>query len=378
MRVALVHDWLTVPGGSEVVLDALLDIYPDAPVHTLLYERATFRDLPVASRRIRTSFLNRLPGARRHHRAFVGLFPSAVEQFDLRGYDVVISNSCAVGHGVITTPDQVHVAYVNRNMQYAWESYHQDLRSFGVSTGLRGLVARSVYHYLRLWDQLAFQRPDVVIANSEYMRRRIAKHYRRDARVIHPPVALPTLTPPRDRGEEYLFVGRLVPVKRVEMLVEAFNALDLPLRIIGDGPEGDHLRRIAGANVEFCGWQPRPQVIEAMARARALVLPSDEAFGIAAVEAQSVGAPVIGYARSGVSEAVIDGETGLLYEDQSKDGLIEAIQRFEAIGAGFDAAAMRRHASNFSVERFKEQMQRAVDEAWQGSRSPRGAISRPA
>ena len=367
MRIAIVHDWLTVAGGAERVLETLLQLFPEADVFTLFYDPARLESEAIASRPIRTSFLDRIPTARRHHRILAPLFPLAVEQFDVSQYDVVISNTFSVAHGVVTGPNQVHIAYVNRTMQYAWESYHADLQSFGVNRGWRNIPARLGFHYLRLWDFQAFQRPDILVANSAHTARRIKKHYHRESVTIHPPVSLPATAAASQtvRGDHYLFVGRLVPVKRPDLLVKAFRINGLHLRVIGDGPMKKALQSAAGPRTEFLGWRSRDEVLEEMSRARALVFPSEEAFGIVAVEAQGVGTPVIGYRGGGAAETVVDGRTGVLYETQTVPALAAAIAHFETISETLDPDDLRQQARAFAPERFGQQILEVVKHARQ-------------
>ncbi|HEX2865351.1 MAG TPA: glycosyltransferase, partial [Deinococcales bacterium] len=321
----MAHDWLVTYGGSEAVLETLLRAFPVERVHTSVYDRAAFRNSVIARQDVRASFIDRLPGARHHHRQFLPLMPLAVEQYDLRSADVVLSNACALAHGVITRPDQAHVAYFNRTMTYAWDTYLDDLEAFGVARGLKGLIARRAYHSLRQWDFQAGQRPDVLVANSRYAAARIWKHYRREALVIPPPVMLDPQPNFGERGDAFVLVGRLVPVKRPDVVVEAFNRLRLPLEVIGDGPLRASLRARAGPNVRFLGALDRPALYRAVREARGLVLASEENFGLVSVEAQSSGTPVVALARGGSLETVKPGVTGLLFDAPTPEAVQAAV-----------------------------------------------------
>jgi glycosyltransferase involved in cell wall biosynthesis len=280
-----------------------------------------------------------------------------------------VSNAKAVAHGVLTTPDQLHVAYFNRTMRYAWDLYHPELRDARLTRGLKGLGARLVLHYLRLWDGQAMQRPDVIVANSEFVRRRIRKHYRRDASVIHPPVDVDGFAWTSEKEDFYVVVSRLVPYKRVDLAVRAFTRMGLPLRVLGSGPGERQLRMVAGPTVEFLGWRPAAEVRDHMQRARAFVLPGQEDFGIAQVEAQAAGTPVIAQAVGGALETIVPGETGILFPDPTVDSLVEAIRRFESERGRFDAERIRQNAERFGRKRFQQEFVDLVERSWERFRT---------
>jgi glycosyltransferase involved in cell wall biosynthesis len=360
VRVAIVHDWLTVRGGAEVVLEAMLEAYPDADVHTLVYQRSAFRTSPIGRRKIKVSVADRLPGVGRHHRLFIPFYPFAVEQLDVSGVDVVISNTFAVSQGVITGPDQIHIAYANRTMQYLWESYHDELRDFGFSRGPLSLVARGGLHYVRAWDQLAWRRPDVVIANSDYTARRLAKHYGRSASVIYPPVAVDEALVSGERGDYFVTASRLVPVKRIDVIVEAFRLIQRPLWIVGDGPERARLEAMAAPGVRFLGWQDARTTQRLIAGSRGYVTAATEAFGIAAAEAQQLGVMVIGPARGGASEIVVDGETGTLFDAVTPDALADAVLRAERLLLNAPAEQFMANGQRFHRDEFKARLTATV------------------
>ena len=361
MRTALVHDWLTTRAGSERVLESMLELFPANRVFTLLGKREAFAESPLHTADVETSFMQRLPGARTRYRSYLPLMPLAIEQFDLSDFDLVVSNVKAVSHGVITRPDQLHVAYVNRPMRYAWDLYHEELRAFRLTGGLRSALARVFLHYLRLWDQQAMRRPDVIAVNSRAVQRMVAKYHRRKAEVIHPPVDVGEFECDGQRDGYYVTLARLVPYKRVDLVVGAFNRLGLPLKVIGDGPMEGRIRATARPNVEFLGWIPRSQVRSHLQATRALVFAANEEFGIAPVEAQAAGAPVIAFAGGGATETVIHGETGILFPEQTVDSVVDAVRAFESGDYRFDPERLRENAERFSVDRFRERFSRLVD-----------------
>jgi glycosyltransferase involved in cell wall biosynthesis len=365
MRVALVHEWLVGYAGSEKVLEAIASLYPQAPIHALLHDPRALVGTPLADRRVVTSFLQRLPGSRRHHRLYLPLMPLAVEQFDVGDVDVVISSNHAVAKGVLTRADQLHISYIHTPMRYAWDLYHEHIRATGLAWRA---VARPLMHYLRLWDRLAADRVDVLVANSHYVARRVRKAYGRDAAVIHPPVDVErfaaAMQPRRD--DFYLVVSRLVPYKRVDAIVQALGGRG-ELVVIGDGPERGRLEKLAGPRVRLLGAVDDATVAEHMGRCRALIQMSDEDFGITVVEAQAAGAPVIAYGRGGATETVIDGESGILFNAQTPASLAAALERFESLPADhWDPIGISSRNSCFSRARFTGEFARLVERAWDG------------
>jgi glycosyltransferase involved in cell wall biosynthesis len=367
-RVAIVHDWLLVFGGAEQVLASLLRVFPDADLFSVLdFMDAGDRER-LGGRRARTSFVQRLPFAERRHRFYLPLMPLAVEQFDLSGYDVVVSSSYAVAKGVITGPDQLHVAYVHSPMRYAWDLQHQYLDQTGAGAGPFGWIVRTLLHRLRLWDQASGNRPDLLVANSRFIARRIEKTYRRPAEVVYPPVDVDAFTLETAKDDYYLTASRLVPYKRIDLIVEAFAARpDRRLVVVGDGPERARIERLAAPNVTILGHRPTAELRQLMQRARAFVFAAEEDFGIVPVEAQACGTPVIAYGKGGARETVDATSahpTGVLFPTQTVAALNEAVDRFESSGAAFDPAAIRQHASRFSTTRFEHRMRDLVGEAW--------------
>jgi glycosyltransferase involved in cell wall biosynthesis len=371
-RIALVHDWFDRFYGSERVVAEILRCFPAAELFALVdlmptAERDFLQGKPVA-----TSFIQRLPFARRHFRQYLPLFPLAIEQFDLGAYDLVLSSSHAFAKGVLTGPAQLHIAYVHAPMRYAWEYQHDYLRQSGLARGLKGALARYLLHRLRLWDQRTANLVDRFIANSAYIARRIRKIYRREAAVIHPPVAIERFALSERRQDYYVAVSRFVPYKHTETIVEAFRALPgRRLLVIGDGPGLERTRKRLPANVTLLGHQPFPVLHQHLQAARALVFAADEDFGITPVEAQACGTPVIAYGAGGVLETVrgLDAAepTGLFFDAQTPDAIAAAIERFEQVAERIAPAACQANAERFAAARFRAAYAGAVAEAWQAA-----------
>ena len=355
LRVAIVHEWLETFAGSERVFAELVACFPKADLFTLVDVMPEATRGFLGGRPVRTSFIQRLPFARRRFRLYLPLMPLAIEQFDLAGYDLILSSSHAVAKGVITGPDQLHISYVHSPMRYAWDMQAQYLRQSGLDRGLRGMQARWLLHRLRQWDVRTANGVDVFVANSTYVARRIRKVYRRDAVVVHPPVDIERFTVGAMRGDSYLVVSRLVPYKRVDLVVAAFARMpDRQLIVVGDGPENQRVRAAAhGApNISFRGVVPQAELISLMQAARAFVFAGEEDFGIALVEAQACGTPLIAFARGGVRDILAGGATGVLFDDQEPEAIIAAVARFERRSGDMTATACRRNAERFSRAAF--------------------------
>lgn len=364
LRVAVIHDWLVTYAGAERVLEQILSLFPDADLFTLCDFFSDDQRAHLMNKRSTTSFIQKLPWAKTKYRSYLPLMPMAVEQLDLSGYDLIISSSHAVARGVLTTSDQLHISYINNTMVYAWDMYHHYLKGAGLHRGLRGLIAKAVMHYIRTWDAASSNRVDHYIANSEYMSRRIAKLYGRDATVIYPPVEVDKFDLHREKEDYYVMVSRLVPFKRVDLIVDAFNRMpDKKLVIIGDGPDMRKLQSAAGANISFMGYQNHTVINNYVKKARAFLFSSAEPFGIAVVEAQACGTPVIAYGRGAAPEIIADGESGVFFHRQDVQGLTDAIARFEKIRHWFEPERIRANAMRFSVESFREQFGCFVEKA---------------
>jgi glycosyltransferase involved in cell wall biosynthesis len=365
-RTALIHDWLVARGGAERTLEAMLQVLPGAEVYTLIHDPKAFAGSgsPLEGARVHSSFLQRLPWAQRRHRGYLPLMPLAVESFDLSGYELLLSSSHAVAKGVQVGAEQLHVSYLHTPMRYAWELSSSYLQRAGLDGGPAGLAALALLHYLRIWDQVSAHRVDLFVANSRCVARRIWRAYRRPAAVLYPPVEVERFDPGRPRGEFYLTVSRLVPYKRVDLIAQAFHRLGRPLVVIGEGPELPRLQELGGPNLRFLGQQPDAVVREHLETCRAFVFAADEDFGIAPVEAQAAGAPVLAYGHGGALETVLPGRSGLLFAAQSVASLVGAVESFEA-APHFPVELLRENAERFSAQRFRNELAELLERASQ-------------
>lgn len=367
-RVAVVHDWLVTYGGAERALKAILGCFPGADVFTMVdFLPAEDRGF-LAGRNIVTSPLQRMPGARRRYRAYLPLMPLWVEQFDLSGYDLVISSSHAVAKGVLTGPDQLHLCYIYSPMRYAWDLQHQYLRETGRDRGVVGWATRYLLHRLRMWDVRTAHGVDRFIAISRFIGRRVTKAYRRDSSVIYPPVDVDAFSLEGRKDDFYLTASRLVPYKRIDLIVEAFRHIpDKRLVVIGDGPEMRKIRSLAGPNVTLKGHQPGGVLADHLQRARAFIFAAEEDFGIAPLEAQACGTPVIAYGKGGALETIrgLDHErpTGLFFQDQQVESLVDAIHHFETLTISPEAC--RENALRFNAGRFRTEFMALVEREWE-------------
>lgn len=352
MRIALVHEWLVSMRGGEKVFLEICRLFPGADVFTLVHNPGHVA-AEIEAHRIYTSFLQKIPGSVKHYPKLLPLFPTAIEAFDLTPYDLVVSSSHCVAKGVITRPDAVHVAYVHSPMRYIWDLHFSYFPQREGSVLKRALY-RSVATYLRMWDVAANQRVDAMIANSQFVARRIWKYYRRKSRVAHPPVEVEQFSVSPQVDDYYLAFSSLVPYKRLDLAIEAFNRLRLPLKIIGGGPERAALEKKAGSTIEFLEWLPDAEMRRVLARARALIFPGVEDFGIIPVEANACGVPVIAFGAGGVLDTIIPLDernreqrqpTGLFFAEQSAAAIIAAVERFEQQQNFFKNRQAIRHAA---------------------------------
>jgi glycosyltransferase involved in cell wall biosynthesis len=377
VRTAVVHDWLVTYAGAERALEQILCLYPEADLYSLVDfipqdERTFIRDKMVA-----TSFLQSFPFAKKKYRSYLPFMPLAIEQFDLSAYDLVISSSHAVAKGVLTHDRQMHVCYCYTPMRYAWDLHQQYLSEAGLDRGLKGMIARMVLHYVRMWDVSSANRVDHYIAISQYISRRIQKTYGKEAAVIYPPVDIDLFVPSTKKEGYYLTASRMVPYKKVKLLVESFSRMpDKKLIVIGDGPDYAKIRSVAGNNIELLGYQPSSILKEYMQKARAFVYAAEEDFGIVTVEAQACGTPVIAFGRGGSLETVnpfpMTGDstlsignkpTGLFFYEQTTEAIQDAVRRFEKAQDVFDVQDLRKNAERFGKERFKKEFKEFVDQA---------------
>ncbi len=363
MRVALVHDWLNQMGGAEAVLEALVEAFPDAPIYTSIYARDR---MPVHYRgwEIHTTWLDAMPLIHRHHQLYLPLYPLAFDGLNLSGYDVVISNKSGFCHGVITGPSAVHLCYCLTPTRYVW-AYEEYIAREGLPGPLRRLL-RPLIALLRLWDRIAADRVDAFIAISREVARRIRKFYRRPSILLHPPVDVQRFQPAARPEDYFLIVSRLIPYKRIDLAIEAFNRLGLPLVIVGDGRDRRRLQRMAGPTITFLGRVSTEELAELYARCRAFVFPGAEDFGIAPVEAMAAGRPVIAFAAGGALDTVVEGVTGVFFHAPAPESLVEAVRRFEDLR--FDPGVIRRHAEQFDKHVFQEKIKKIAELAWESAR----------
>lgn len=367
-RIAVVHEWLVRYAGSEQVVSAMLEVFPRAELHALVHDPEGLRGTPLEGVPARTSFAQSLPGAEKRYQTYLPLMPLAVEQFDLRSYDLVISSSHAVAKGVLTRADQLHLSYVYTPLRYAWDLYQDYLVRSGLDRGIKSWLARPVLHYVRLWDAVAANRVDAYLTLSDHVAGRIWKAYRRPARVVYPPVGVERYRSDRPREGFYVAVSRFVPYKRMDLIVEAFTRMGKSLVVIGEGSEFEKVRRTAGPNVKLLGYQPDGVVADHLQRARAFIFAAEEDFGIAPVEAQAAGCPVIAYGKGGGLETVVGwptpGATGVFFDTQTPQALEAAVKLFETNEHSFNNMVCRRNAERFGRERFGQEFGAAVEELW--------------
>ncbi|MFO7956750.1 MAG: glycosyltransferase [Candidatus Brocadiia bacterium] len=367
LRVALVHHWLVKMRGAERVLEQFCRLFPRADIYTLVAEPARLSPL-LRERTIHTSFVQRLPRATRWYPYYLPFMPCAFEGLDLRGHDLVLTSDAGLAKCVIAPADAVHVCYCHSPPRYLWNMFARYLRD-ECGNPLKRLAFQAVAHRLRLADFCAAGRVDTFIANSRTVRCRISRYYAREAEVIHPPVELDRFRPGEETGDYYLVVSQLNAYKQVDLAVRAFNRLGKRLVVAGDGPERRRLERLAGHNVEFRGFVDGEALPDLYARCRALIFPGEEDFGITPLEAHACGRPVIALRAGGVTETVLDGETGLFFDEPTPDALAAAVEHFESVVNSFDAGRIRSRAEEFSPARFRRDIREAVRGALEAGRA---------
>lgn len=353
MSIAIIHEWLNVYGGSERLLAEILHLYPQAQLHALIHNKENLIGTPLEGQHVKTSFMQKIPRVEHLYRGLLPLMPFAIESMDVRKFPVVLSISHAVAHGVKTTREQIHISYVCTPMRYAWHLQDDYLHLHHLDKPIIGSAARLTLSLLRRWDRRSASRADHLLAISQWTAARIKQAWGRELQVIYPPVNVNRFTPTKERGDYYLHVARLVPYKMTAEIIRAFNELQLPLVIVGDGPEMPRLQKLAKENIRLLGYQTDEVVTDLMDRARAFVYMAVEDFGIAMVEAQAAGCPVIAYGKGGAEEIVRSDETGLLFQEQSSRSLIEAVLQFQKMKLNSKAASD--NATRFSSERFKDE-----------------------
>ena len=360
MKVALVHDWLTGMRGGEKVLEVVCGLFPDAEIHTLFHCRGSVSPA-IERHRIHTSFLQYMPMARTQYRRYLPLFPFAIERFDLDACDLVISSSHCAAKGVVAPGRARHLCYCHSPMRYAWDQFDAYFGSERVGVVASRWLYRPVLARLAAWDVATAHRVHRFVANSGHVAARIRRYYNREATIVYPPVDTVFYQPASVPAEShFLIVSAFVPYKRIEIAIEACRHIGAPLRIVGDGPDRDRLQRLSGPDVTFLGALPDEQLRDEYQRARALIMPGEEDFGIVPVEAQACGRPVVALARGGALETVIDGDTGVLFGEPTADSLAAALTRFAALS--FDPGRLRASAERFSRAHHARAMQDVIDD----------------
>ncbi|MEK7084330.1 MAG: glycosyltransferase [Patescibacteria group bacterium] len=360
MRIALVHDYLSQDGGAERVLARFHEIWPDAPIFVLFHDTEKISGFENAD--IRESFIAKLPFGRTRYQWYLPWMPLATERHNLHEFDVVLSSTSAFAKGVLTRPDTLHISYCHTPTRYLWTDTHEYIADLKYNRIVKSFLPRLI-HRLRIWDKMSVDRVDYFIANSDTVRQRILKYYRRESGIIYPPVDTDRFFISKNIGDYFVAGGRLVPYKRFDLLVQAFNRLKLPLKIYGDGPEVASLKSRARPNIEFLGRISDTEKAALLSGARAFIHPQVEDLGITPIEAMASGRPVIAYGAGGVTETVIPGETGIFFHEQSWESLLDAVLHFNPMN--WDSGKIRDHAMRFSAERFKESIERTVRDRYE-------------
>ncbi|MFA7243698.1 MAG: glycosyltransferase [Patescibacteria group bacterium] len=363
IKIAIVHDYLIKIGGAERVLLEMHKVFPNAPIYTLLYdEKGTKRIFSGKGFKIITSRLQKLPKfIRNRQKLLLTKFPQAIEDFDLSDYDIVISSSNSFAHGVITRPNTLHISYCYSPMRYVWDWHHEYLAENSIGFGLVGIIIRNMLSKIRVWDKSAAERVDSWIAISKTVELRIRKYYRASANVVYSPANIKNIQPTGKKPENfYLIVSRLSPYKKIDLAIEAFNKNGKKLFIVGEGSDFDRLKSTAKNNISLLGWQSDQTIAQLYARAKAFVFPGEEDFGLTPVESMAAGRPVVAYRRGGVTESVIDGKTGVFFDEPTADSLNDAINRLELIYEKISPDACQEQAKNFSTEKFASDFEKTI------------------
>ena len=362
MRIAIVHDWLVNYAGSERVVEQIIQLYPSADLFSLIDFLPDGERAFTLNKTVATSFIQNMPFAKKKYRSYLPLMPLAVEQFDLSGYDVIISSCHAVSKGVLTKSDQLHICYCHTPIRYAWDLYHQYLKESTLNTGPKAFFVKLVLHYIRMWDYTAAHRVHYFVANSHFTAERIRRIYGKDSAVIYPPVDIEAFYMREDKEDFYFTAARMVPYKKIDLIIEAFAKMPRhKLIVAGDGPDFKKMKSKAGRNIEFIGYQNANILRDYLQRAKAFVFAAEEDFGILPVEAQSCGTPVIAYGRGGVLETVVENETGIFFGEQNAGSLIRAVNDFEKKQNAFSATMIRKNAERFGKEKFKAEFKMFVE-----------------
>lgn len=372
MKKAFIHDNFYISGGAEKVIESFTNIWPDFDFFSLIdFLNENDRRVILKGKSVTTSFIQKLPFAKTKFRNYLPLYPLAIESLDLSEYELILSSSSAVAKGVITRYDQIHISYVHSPMRYAWDLSFEYLRESGLDKGMKGSIAKYFLHKIRAWDANTAHRPDYYIANSKHIARRIKKIYNKESVVIYPPVDTALFTPSEKKDDYFITASRMVPYKKIDLIVEALAGTQHRLLVVGDGPEMTKIKSKSSANIEFLGYVPREQMKDLFGRAKAFIFAAEEDFGIVPIEAQACGLPVIAYGRGGTLETVIGDatfsgrveshHTGIFFNQQTPRSLIDAVNLFEKNSDKFDSAIIRAHAEKFSRETFETSIKFHVD-----------------
>ncbi|CAI0765578.1 glycosyltransferase family 4 protein [Serratia grimesii] len=370
INIGIVADWLVTYAGAEKVIKEFIQLYPDADLYSVVDFLSDESRNNFSGKHATTTFIQKLPRSRKIYQKYLPLMPLAIEQLDVSHHDIILSSSHAVSKGVLTGPDQMHISYVHSPIRYAWDLQHQYLRESGLDKGIKGLLAKWLLHKVRLWDLRTVNGVDHFVANSQFIARRINKVYGRHADVIYPPVDVERFNFRENKEDFYITASRLVPYKRVDLIVEAFSAMpDKKLVVIGNGSEIEKIKMKAGKNVEIMGYQNNDIMQSYMERAKAFVFAAEEDFGITPVEAQACGTPVIAFGKGGSLETVrpygvASKPTGVFFDKQTADSIKDAVSQFETIQDRIYAEDCRNHAVNFSCERFRKEMDTYITARW--------------
>jgi len=361
MKVVLVQDWLTELGGAEHVFSGLLKIFPNADIVTLSSHKKVTKKLDIEKRNIKESFIANLPFGRTKYRNYLPFFKKAIESFDLSEYDLIISSSSSVAKGVLVNTNQLHICYCHSPVRYAWDLYHEYMKDSKLNgLSIKGWYARHVLHKLRIWDVISSNRVDYFVANSEYIKKRIKKVYRRSSTVIYPPVDIDRFSLCEEKKEFYFTASRLVPYKKIDLIVEAFsNMPNKRLIVAGTGPGMNNIKKLATKNIQILGYVSDEEMNTLMQEAKAFVFAADEDFGIIPLEAQASGTPVIALGKGGTKETVIDGETGVHFYEQTTNSIMQAVAKFERV-SNWDYKKIRLNAERFSKEIFRKGLEQFV------------------
>lgn len=363
MKIALVHDYLVQCGGAERVLECFTEIFPEAHIYTIMHDKKLMHG-NFENKKIHTSFLQKFPLARKKHRIFPLLMTSAIEQFDFSAYDIILSDSSSYAKGIITSPDTLHICYMHTPMRYAWDDCQKYTDDFGLPSFIKKFVPFFM-NYIRIWDSVSAQRVDKFIANTNFVAKRIKKYYKKDSTVINPPVSVDRFYVEKnesERGDYFLIVGRLIAYKRNDIVIEAFNQLGLPLKIIGRGPELKKLKKMAKENIEFLGRVDDKDLPKYYANCKAFIFPQEEDFGIVAIEAMAAGRPLIAYRGGDIVENMEEGKTGIFFERQTSEDVVGAIEKFSDME--FDGEYIREKSLKFNKENFKEKIVKYIEEEY--------------